>query len=116
MSFLLLVISFVKTYWVHTFVSLVVAKLIHNRFGNGLSHIPGPFFASFSDLWLFIHYSRRRGLTERELHVKYDSPLLRLGPNTVSVSDPEALKVIYGWKPILRKVGMPCITRIALKY
>lgn len=113
MSFLLLTVSFVTRYWIQIGVSLVLAKLIHNRFGRGLSHIPGPFLASFSDLWLFIHYYRRQGLKERGLHMKYDSPLVRLGPNTVSVSDPDALKVIYGWKPILRKVKMPGNTHIA---
>lgn len=38
------------------------------------------------------------------MHEKYNSPLLRLGPNTVSISDPEAIRVIYGWKPVLKKV------------
>ncbi|PWY65419.1 pisatin demethylase [Aspergillus eucalypticola CBS 122712] len=103
MSFSLLVITTLQTYWTHVLVSLAVAKLLHNRFGKGISHIPGPFLASFSDLWLFIHYYRRQGLTERDLHNKYGSPLIRLGPNTVSVGDPVALKVVYGWKPILRK-------------
>lgn len=104
MSFSLFIFSAVEDYWLHVVIALAVAKLIHNRFGHGLSKIPGPFLASLSDLWLFVHYYRRRGLTEYDLHLKYASPLVRLGPNTVSVSDPEALKIIYGWKPILRKV------------
>jgi hypothetical protein len=99
-----LLYSFLETYWVYALFSLILARLIYNRLGQGLSKIPGPYLASLSDLWLFVHYYRRNGLKERDIHLKYGSPLVRLGPNTVSVSDPEALKVIYGWKPILRKV------------
>ncbi|KAL4802975.1 pisatin demethylase [Aspergillus unguis] len=106
MSASLSFLSAVEDYWAHILVALIIAKLIHNRLGHGLSKIPGPFLASLSDLWLFVHYYRRRGLTEYDLHVKYASPLVRLSPNTVSVSDPEALKVVYGWKPILRKSSL----------
>ncbi|KAJ5131999.1 pisatin demethylase, partial [Penicillium atrosanguineum] len=95
--------STVKNYLIHILVAFITAHLIHNRIGHGLSKIPGPFLASLSGIWLFVHYFRRRGLTEFDLHSKYQSPLIRLGPNTVSVSDAEALKIIYGWKPILRK-------------
>jgi hypothetical protein len=110
--------SLAEAYWLFAGVVALVllARVLHNRYGHGLSKIPGPFCASLSDLWLFVHYYRRRGLTERDIHVSYGSPLVRLGPNTVSVSDPEALKVIYGWKPILRKVGVPnCIKKSVLR-
>lgn len=106
MSFLQAAIYFLQAYYAPVLLALVLARLIHNRVGKGLSKIPGPFLASLSDLWLFVHYYRRNGLKERDLHEKYSSPLVRMGPNTVSVSDPEALKVIYGWKPILRKVSL----------
>jgi hypothetical protein len=106
MSLVPALLSLVERYWLLASVALVLARLIHNRYGHGLSKVPGPFFASLSDLWLFVHYYRRRGLKERDIHVAYGSPLIRLGPNTVSVSDPEALKIIYGWKPILRKVSV----------
>jgi hypothetical protein len=62
--------------------------------------------ASITDVWLFIHYSRRKGLEEYQMHQEYKSPLLRLGPTTVSISDPEAVRVIYGWKPVLKKVSL----------
>ncbi|KAF9891923.1 hypothetical protein FE257_002886 [Aspergillus nanangensis] len=103
MSLSLLVFSLFQAYWIHACVALVVAKLVHNRLKNGLSHIPGPYLASLSDLWLLVHYTRRKGLQERSLHDRYNSPLIRLGPNTVSVADPEAVKIIYGWKPVLQK-------------
>lgn len=93
MSLAALIYSMLGTYWIRTFITLLVAYLAYNRLGYGLSKIPGPFLASLSDLWLFIYYYRGKGLTEYNVHVKYASPLVRLGPNTVSVSDPEALKV-----------------------
>jgi hypothetical protein len=40
---------------------------------------------------------------EYTLHRKYNTPLLRLGPNTISVSDSDALRIIYGWKPVFKK-------------
>lgn len=87
-------------------IAALLGRLLYNRYERGLNKIPGPFLASLSDLWLFIHYMRRRGLTEYNLHQAYKSPILRLGPRTVSVADAEAIRVIYGWKPVFRKVSL----------
>ncbi|KAL4935106.1 hypothetical protein BDV06DRAFT_217668 [Aspergillus oleicola] len=103
MSLLLLALSLLQQYWTGIILAVFITKLTYNRYGRGLSHIPGPILASLSDTWIFIHYVRRRGITEFDLHRKYNSPLLRLGPNTISVADPKAIKTIYGWKPILNK-------------
>lgn len=104
MAFLAAITQAASAYWMPVCLVAVIAHLVRNRYRYGLSDIPGPFFASVSDLWLFFHYLRRRGLEEYDLHQKYQSPLLRLGPNTVSVSDAEAVKIIYGWKPVFAKV------------
>lgn len=95
---------FLRENWIFLVLAPIAFHLLYNKYGHGLSKIPGPFWASTSDIWLLVHYTRRRGLTERQMHEKYNSPLLRLGPNTVSVSDPEAIRVIYGWKPVFKKV------------
>lgn len=84
---------------------VIALRLAFNRYKNGLSGIPGPFLASLTDLWLFVHYVRRRGLTEYDLHQRYNAKILRVGPNMLSVSDAEAVKTIYGWKPIFTKVS-----------
>lgn len=97
---------FLEIYWTYFAIVLIVLHFLYNRYGHGLSNVPGPFLASITDVWLFIHYSRRKGLEEYQMHQEYKSPLLRLGPTTVSISDPEAVRVIYGWKPVLKKVSL----------
>lgn len=60
-----------------------------------LRYIPGPTLAAFSNLprlsWVI---SKRSQHIHQALHAKY-GPLVRLGPNAVSVGDPEAIPDIY---------------------
>lgn len=71
-----------------------------------LSRLPGPFFASFSRAWM-VHHSLRGDMntTMIALHAQHDptSPLIRTGPNEVSVSDTTAIKTIYGAGTKFRK-------------
>ena len=71
---------------------------------SGLGHIPGPFISKFSNLWK-INAAFRGEMPQRNiaLHRKY-GPLVRMGPNLISVDDPTALSTIYTFKPIWRKV------------
>jgi len=70
--------------------------LARNRYRNGLNKYPGPFLASLTDWWRLLDvYGRRAQLTHRALHKKYGD-VVRLGPNTLSFSDPSALKSFYG--------------------
>ncbi|KAL1632679.1 hypothetical protein SLS56_003376 [Neofusicoccum ribis] len=63
-----------------------------------LRRIPGPFLAKFTDaLRFFDTAGGRTELTHRLLHAKY-GPVVRIGPNTVSLSDPECIKLIYSNK------------------
>lgn len=105
MAFLQDVVLTVARHWIYALASVVVIRLAFNRYKAGLSDIPGPFLASLTDLWSLIHYIRRNGREEYKMHEKYNSPLLRLGSNTISVSDPEAVRIIYGWKPVFNKVS-----------
>ena len=61
-----------------------------------LSHVPGPFLASFTNLvrlrWVL---TRRAQHIHIDLHKKY-GPLVRIGPNVVSVGDPAEIQQIYG--------------------
>lgn len=104
MAFLIDVAVFCGAHWIFISVSALIFHLTVNRYKYGISDIPGPFLASLSDAWLLIHYVQRKGTEEYGMHQKFNSPLLRLGPNTISVADSEALKVIYGWKPVWKKV------------
>ena len=60
-----------------------------------LRHVPGPFLASLTDLFrLFWVYKGNAGDKHTSLHRKY-GPLVRFGPNMVSVSAPSEIGVIY---------------------
>jgi hypothetical protein len=83
-------------HWPLVVSTVVVVWLVRNRYHNGLNKYPGPFLASLTDWWRFIDvYRRRPERTHIELHRKY-GPVVRLGPNTLSFSDPDSLKTIYG--------------------
>lgn len=57
-----------------------------------LRHIPGPFFASFSYLWLArVQRSGNMGPIYRDLPAKYGS-LVRIGPNEVTTNDPDVIR------------------------
>lgn len=77
------------------FVALV-AYVIYQRFLHPLASIPGPFAASLSRLWLAKHvWDADMVWTIMDLH-KQHGPLVRTGPNEVSVNDLSAVKQIYG--------------------
>ncbi|KAH6640410.1 cytochrome P450-like protein [Chaetomium tenue] len=83
-------------HWLPITLAVVVAWLARNRYHNGLNKYPGPFLASLTDWWRFFDvYGRRPERSHIALHRKY-GPVVRLGPNTLSFSDPDSLKTIYG--------------------
>ncbi|KAH6977384.1 cytochrome P450 [Ilyonectria sp. MPI-CAGE-AT-0026] len=83
-------------HWVLIIFTLFLGWLVKNRYNNGLNRYPGPFLASLTDWWRFIDvYGQRPERTLRALHDKHGD-IVRTGPNTLSFSDPAALKSIYG--------------------
>ncbi|KAL1838911.1 hypothetical protein VTJ49DRAFT_2075 [Mycothermus thermophilus] len=90
------IVQVLTQHWLAIGVGLVLAWLVRNRYYHGLNKYPGPFLASLTDWWRFIDvHGRRPERTHIALHKKY-GPVVRLGPNTLSFSEPEALKTIYG--------------------
>lgn len=90
------ILHLVVQHWLAVISALVLAWLVRNRYHNGLNKYPGPFLASLTDWWRFIDvYRQRPEQTHIALHKKY-GPVVRLGPNVLSFSDPDALKTIYG--------------------
>jgi hypothetical protein len=84
---------------------LIIVVLARNYLNKGLRKYPGPFLANFTDAWRF--YSVHRGkshLTLRLLHDRHGH-IVRLGPNALSFSSPEALKAIYGLNNRLTKAS-----------
>lgn len=60
-----------------------------------LKDIPGPVLAKFTNVWRLIdHYNATQISTQRRLHEEL-GPAVRIGPNTVSLSDPTLLKTVY---------------------
>jgi len=77
--------------------SLVLAHVIPYLLDpNHIRKYPGPFFAKFTSAWFgMICKQGHRSETVHQLHLKY-GPFVRLGPNYLSIADPDALTPIYG--------------------
>lgn len=80
------------------------------RFRPGLRNIPGPVVASLTNWWrLYDVLQGSHQQTLIDLHRKYASDLVRIGPNAVSVADPEAVKIIYGLNKGFTKASLEVI-------
>lgn len=87
------------------FVALI-ARLLYNRYGIGLSHIPGPFLASFTDVYrLAVVRGYRPERWHIKLHEQYGD-FVRIGPRTVLCSSNEAAKKIYALNGSFVKVSI----------
>ncbi|KAF2473714.1 cytochrome P450 [Lindgomyces ingoldianus] len=87
--------------YIVAFGSIVITLLILQL--DPLRGIPGPFYARWTPLWM-IYHSRKGDMHQKmiELH-KAHGKLVRTGPNEVSISDPGAVKIIYGAGSKFRK-------------
>lgn len=100
------ILRLLSQHWLLVSGTALLLWLVKNRYRNGLNKYPGPFLASLTDWWRLIDvYGRRSELTHRALHKKYGD-VVRLGPNTLSFSDPSALKSIYGLNKGFVKVSL----------
>lgn len=62
---------------------------------QSIRSVPGPWLAKFTNAWLGRVSARgHRSETVHELHKKYGT-FVRIAPNHVSISDPDALQVVY---------------------
>jgi hypothetical protein len=68
-----------------------------------LRRIPGPFLATFTDLWrVGSWWTGRTHLAQIQLHRRF-GPAVRLGPNMVSLGDPALIPTVYATtKPWLK--------------
>lgn len=89
-----------------TAAALVVAKLLHELFLSPLSVFPGPFVSKFTDGWRAYLATRGR-VDQHQLgwHRKWGSAV-RVGPNTISLNDPDLIKTVYTSKNAWRKVSL----------
>ena len=88
----------------------VVILIMTLRSYRRLSHIPGPFFASLTNLSRLLWVKSYRA---HEIHInlhRRHGPIVRFGPNMVSVGDPSEIGTIYSFKqpwPKVRRIGVP---------
>ncbi|KAH7410748.1 cytochrome P450 [Cadophora sp. MPI-SDFR-AT-0126] len=74
----------------------IAISIVQNRFFHRLSHFPGPFLASSTNLWKVYHvYVGDLEHVLLEAHRKYGKTV-RIGPNHLDFSDASAVKTIYG--------------------
>ena len=103
------ILSVLSAYWYLIVPVLCAGYLVQQKYHNGLNKYPGPFLASFTDLWRAWLLLTTRQVHKRciEEHQKRGD-IVRLGPNLLSFADPKAIKDIYGLNKGFVKVGTDC--------
>lgn len=103
-----------NSFVVAVIVVAIAARLLHNKYATGLNHIPGPFFASFTD---FYRLAVARGYhPERwhiQLHGRYGD-FVRIGPRTILCSSNKAAKKIYALNAGFVKVSVEILMEMRL--
>lgn len=88
-------LAYLTTTWALVLLPLLYYLLPYFR-NPSIIHIPGPFAAKFSNLWLMLQCRRgRRYLAVDSAHRMYGT-FVRLQPNHVSIASDEAIQAIYG--------------------
>lgn len=88
-----------------TFGLLILISYVATALKPGLRSIPGPGLARFTYLYRPLKISKGDAPNfYRNLHEKY-GPLVRTGPNSVDISDPAVLPIIYGINSKFLKVS-----------
>lgn len=79
-----------------TVLAYIFGFLIYQLYLHPLAKYPGPFLGRITPLYDLYHaYIGDKHLLLYHLHRKYGR-VVRFTPNTISINDPTALKVIYG--------------------
>ena len=90
--------------WLYVLTSVLIVRLVSLYYHHGLHKYNGPFLASFSDLWRLC-YAYRNSNREPMIHMhdRYGD-IVRMGPNLLSFSQPQAIQDIYGPGKQFKKV------------
>ena len=87
-------------------VILGVSHFLWNYLSSPLKIFPGPFGASFTNLWrLQDVFKGRCDITHNQLHRKYGTAV-RMGPKVLSLSDPSVIPNVFNSKNPWMKVGV----------
>lgn len=85
-------------------VGYVLVAVVRSR-SYGLEHVPGPWLSRYTDAlraYMAHKYSGQDVNLYMKLHAKYGD-VVRVGPRSISVLDPQAIPTIYGVKARLNK-------------
>ncbi|KAJ5590564.1 cytochrome P450 [Penicillium hetheringtonii] len=85
---------------------LITSRFLWNHFRSPLKSFPGPFATSYTNIWrLWDVYRGRCDITQNALHRKYGSAV-RMGPNILSLSDPNLIGQVYNTRSPWLKSAM----------
>ncbi|KAJ5113440.1 hypothetical protein N7456_001974 [Penicillium angulare] len=88
-----------------------IIYILYNLFLHPLRRFPGPFKHRVSRLpWAILHATGQQAFRTERLHDKY-GPVVRIGPNHLSFTSPQAWKDIYGHRPGGEMAKAPQFTR-----
>jgi hypothetical protein len=90
----------IKNWQVVLAVTLVIAivnnYIIYPFYTSPLANVPGPKLNAMTKWYqVYIDFTKKRTLYIHSLHEKY-GPVVRIGPNELSFTGEEPMKVIYG--------------------
>ncbi|ETN45759.1 uncharacterized protein HMPREF1541_09592 [Cyphellophora europaea CBS 101466] len=89
--------GFLVVHWPTILLTAVLGRLVYNKYGNKLNLIPGPYLAGFTDLWRFLDcIVATPHTTHIDLHRRFKSDFVRIGPRIISISDPSLIPKVYG--------------------
>jgi hypothetical protein len=76
-------------------VSIGVGYVVYMRYFHPLAKYPGPYLASLTNLWkAYTMYQGQMEYVIKDLHDKHGA-IVRIGPNDLVISHPDAVKQIY---------------------
>lgn len=97
-------VGWIVEHYLATITVYLAFSYLRTRYKSGLRHVPGPFIASVSSWWkLRAVLAKNMHRENVRVHEDY-GPIVRIGPNHVSLADPESMKTIYGVQTVFRKV------------
>jgi hypothetical protein len=90
------------------FLAIIVFHVLNSRKAQ-LDHIPGPFLGRYTDLWRVLQAWQApiyKGLENYQMRlVEEYGDIVRIGPNTILVNDPNDAHTVLGFRERLQKVG-----------
>jgi hypothetical protein len=86
--------------------SFAVVYEVWTLVSSPLKNVPSPFLAKLTNAWrLLVVAGNQSHERLRRLHKKHGS-VVRIGPNVLSLADPQWIKIVYSTRGNFEKVGI----------